>query len=75
LDEYKDELTLQCPTVDSNKDSETFGMQVLPGMDIICEHCNAALFKDEPPKICCQNGKYKNIPKYPPLPQPFYNLW
>lgn len=37
--------------------------------DVICKHCNASLFKNEPKGLCCANGKVKLPPTPPPPPE------
>jgi hypothetical protein len=42
-------------------------------MEIICPHCAAYKWKDEPPGMCCSNGKVKLTPLFPP-PDPLGRL-
>ena len=42
-------------------------------MSVLCRHCSALKWHDEPPGICCSNGKIKLKPLLPP-PEPLKSL-
>jgi PIF1-like helicase/Helitron helicase-like domain at N-terminus/Helicase len=76
LDTFFDHVTHESVNVVVDPNSPHYCRQVLPGMDITCQHCNAALFKGETPKICCGvDGKNSQLESYPPAPPPIFQLW
>ena len=45
------------------------------GMTILCRHCQALRFKEEPKGICCKSGKIKDVPKIPAPPEEWLPLY
>lgn len=57
------------PTIEYSADvSVNFGT-----MSIVCAHCRALKFKNEPAGLCCATGKVK-LPPFNQLPQPLASL-
>lgn len=46
---------------------------VIGSMNKMCMHCNALKFQNEPPGMCCGNGKVK-LPELQPPPEPLSTL-
>ena len=74
IDNFVDNITFACPSVDQDINSPNFGTQVLKGMVKTCVHCNAMKFACETKSFCCADGKVQ-IPHLPPMPQQLMNLW
>ena len=74
LDDFNDDLTQHCPTVERNSLSPNFGWEILPGMTERCNKCQALRFKCESTLICCDDGKALLEP-LPPMPDPMFQLW
>ena len=58
--------TLIVPFIDDTEDS-------IGNMDVECPYCSTLKFKNEPPSLCCNNGKIVSQP-FPKPPPPFMKL-
>jgi len=45
----------------------------LGSMSVVCSHCHAKKWKNEPAGLCCSGGKVR-LPPFEPLPEPLYSL-
>ena len=59
--------TLIVPFIGDTEDS-------IGNMDVECPYCSALKFKNEPPSLCCNNGKIVSQP-FPKPPPPFMKLF
>ena len=64
--------TLRFPAFSYNP-SATYDLGNIGSMSQACTHCNAMKWNDEPPGMCCANGKV-NVPLLGPPPEPLSSL-